>query len=141
MARYCSLGIDQFDRPQSVIRPHREVITNGDDKQIDAFFPVQSHSLKQAGIAGQVDFLAFSRNQEAGRVTAVAAVGQAGAVVGNGQLDVPELVIEASAQVLLVDVLDALIHDPTANFKIGDDLGPRPLGHCNEILPISRRYI
>src|SRR5262249_51192627 len=65
-------------------------------------------------------------DQEAAGVASVAAVGQGGAVEGQGQLHVAERVPEPAA-VLLAVGLDALLRQPLADLVVADDGGPGPL--------------
>lgn len=87
--------LDHLHGFQRVIRPHCKIIANRRHKQIDADPTVQFHFQKQGCITGKIEVFTLGGNQQAGRVAAVTAVGQTGAVVGNGQLQMAKLVGKA----------------------------------------------
>ncbi|VBB46099.1 hypothetical protein TRIP_B40026 [uncultured Desulfatiglans sp.] len=117
------LRLEQLHRPEGVVGPHGEVVSDRQDGQIDAFLADQFHVVEKTGIAGMVNLPALDGEEEAAGVAAVGAVRQNGAVVGDRQLDAPPWEVEPSADVHRVGVFDALGREPVLDLEIGDRRG------------------
>ena len=64
------------DGPQRIVWSHGEIITDRHNRQVEALFADQLHIAKQAGVAGQIDFLAVCSKQEAGGIATIRSVRQ-----------------------------------------------------------------
>lgn len=45
-------GLDQLNRSQGIRWPHGEIVTNGQNGQVDPFFADQAHITEKTGILG-----------------------------------------------------------------------------------------
>jgi len=121
------LGLQHLRGAQRVVRPHRVIVADGQDSQIQPLFADQPHIAEQAGVAGEINLFALGRKQKPARVAAVGAIRQAGAVQRERELEIAEGMVVPTAQVLRVR-LRALRLGPVADFKIADDRRPRAFG-------------
>lgn len=128
-----SLWFDQLDRSQCVIGAHREVVADGQNRDVDTLFTDQLHVVEQAGVARVVNRSIVRLQQDAARISAVRTVRQRGTVMSDRQLDGSKVMLVRSTNVLRMHVLDALLRQPLGNFEIRDDQATGPFGNLDRI--------
>ena len=133
MAGDDGMRFEEVERNQGIIRTHGEVVTYTDDSQIKIVAADKRHIREQGSVARNVDLLAIEREQETGRISAVASIWQTRAVVGHRKFHMAKRMLEAAAQMLRMGIFHPLVPQPTNNLKVGNDHGAGPFGNADRI--------
>ena len=120
--------LDHFRCSCGVLRPHREPITNGQNRQVRRIqFPDQGHIAEEACISRVVDRLPSKVDDQTTGHTHVAALETRG-VKCLREGDPAEIGIEAATWIARVDGLVALFGNPFTDLKGRDHLRRAPSG-------------
>ena len=65
------LGFDKLYCPETIFRPHGEIISNGQYGQVDPLFADQFHVIKKARITGMIDLFSLYIEEETAGIAAV----------------------------------------------------------------------
>ncbi len=90
-------GGQQLNRLQGIIRPHSEIIANGQNGQVDALFTIELHIHEEGGIAGEVELFAFDGEEQTCRIATVASIGQSRTMMGDSQLEITKVMVETTS--------------------------------------------
>ena len=91
-----ALRLQQLDRLDRVVGPHREPIADRQHGQVEPRRADQLHVVKQPGVASEVHLAVGQGQQEAAGIAAVAPVGQDRAVMSNRHLHAAERQLDCS---------------------------------------------
>ena len=132
-------GLEELDRPQSVMRAHSVVIADGQKRQAQPFVADKAHITEETGVASGVDFWpVWVSQQKAASQAAVRAIRQDRAMHGLGQLEIAKGVLVTAAGLLSMGLEAFFFFQPAGDLDVGDHGRPGSFGDGDGVADMVR---